>query len=311
MAEELKKTKMNTFEENPEFEHQLLTTDNCELFVEKAKECLLLRQFKRCHKMCLAGISVAKTQSDEARAEETVERLCVVCIQALAELDQWQDVLPMIQNVYGGVETCPATVIQLCILMHVKVKEFSQCHAVASIWLRSENNSRKTGYDRVATLFVIKVMIPRGQFQLIPPFLNNNTHLKQDSISAILKECESVHTRLETEIEKSEKCVKTELSSQTDSDQPDSITEETDQTDQDSMSVLQYVKYFGCMIASKLAYPSISMLLKIAAASVAMAMFLKISLDGDLLSRLGQATLLWENAIQILKTVFSPYRPGR
>ncbi|WAR21656.1 hypothetical protein MAR_015630 [Mya arenaria] len=131
MAEELKKTKMNTFEENPE-------------------------------------------------AEETVERLCVVCIQALAELDQWQDVLPMIQNVYG-----------------------------------------------------------------------------------------------------------------------------------DSMSVLQYVKYFGCMIASKLAYPSISMLLKIAAASVAMAMFLKISLDGDLLSRLGQATLLWENAIQILKTVFSPYRPGR
>ncbi|KAH3730558.1 hypothetical protein DPMN_056548 [Dreissena polymorpha] len=47
------------------------------------------------------------------RVQVTIERLCVVCIQALAEMDCWQEVLPMVLNVYESVEKCPVTVIQL------------------------------------------------------------------------------------------------------------------------------------------------------------------------------------------------------
>ena len=46
-------------------------------------------------------------------AQETIESLCLLCIQAFAELNSWQDVLPYIQNVYSGIEGCPSAVIRL------------------------------------------------------------------------------------------------------------------------------------------------------------------------------------------------------
>ena len=47
------------------------------------------------------------------RAQDCIERLCVLCIQALAEMNKWQDVLPLIQDVYNSIELCPCIVIQL------------------------------------------------------------------------------------------------------------------------------------------------------------------------------------------------------
>ena len=46
-------------------------------------------------------------------AQETIESLCLLCIQAFAELNSWQDVLPYVQNVYSGIEGCPSAVIRL------------------------------------------------------------------------------------------------------------------------------------------------------------------------------------------------------
>ena len=46
-------------------------------------------------------------------AAETVECLCIVAIQAYAELNRWQEVLPFITQLYSGIEDCPAKIVQL------------------------------------------------------------------------------------------------------------------------------------------------------------------------------------------------------
>ena len=50
-------------------------------------------------------------------------------------------------------------VLFFSVLLHIKVEEFSQCHALASVWLRWEDNSTKPGYSAVASLYVMKAMM--------------------------------------------------------------------------------------------------------------------------------------------------------
>ncbi|KAH3787627.1 peroxisome assembly protein 26-like [Dreissena polymorpha] len=292
-------------------------TDDFESTVDLAKEYLLLRKFKCCHELCLSVISKAKHRGDEKRVQVTIERLCVVCIQALAEMDCWQEVLPMVLNVYESVEKCPVTVIQLCILLHAKVQEFSQCNALASVWLRCEDNSLRPGYERVAALYAIKVMLPRGQIVLLPQFLNACTHLSDSAKSSLVDDCEKIYTdQLKHDSEANEhsssgeniKSLKAEYSNVEDVDEtsnhPDDITSS-------DLSVFSHIKYYGCLLVSKLSFPSLVSLTKVAAACATLAVILKICMDGDYFSRLDHVRELWKAAVQLLKTVFSPYRPGR
>lgn len=79
------------------------------------------------------------------------------------------------------------------ILLHDRVKQYSQCHALASIWLRSKDNSTKTDYSKVASIYVVKIMIPRGQYLLISQFLDSCTHLDEESKCRLLRHCEQIH----------------------------------------------------------------------------------------------------------------------
>jgi len=42
-----------------------------------------------------------------------MEALVALAIQAYAELNRWQEVLPFVTQVYNGLEDCPAFVAQL------------------------------------------------------------------------------------------------------------------------------------------------------------------------------------------------------
>lgn len=79
------------------------------------------------------------------------------------------------------------------ILLHDRVKQYSQCHALASIWLRCKDNSTKTDYSKVASLYVVKIMIPRNQYLLISQFLDSCTHLDEESKHRLLRHCEQIH----------------------------------------------------------------------------------------------------------------------
>lgn len=44
---------------------------------------------------------------------EFTEQLCVLAVQAHAERNTWQEVLPFVQKVYGDIEHSPAAIVQL------------------------------------------------------------------------------------------------------------------------------------------------------------------------------------------------------
>lgn len=84
------------------------------------------------------------------------------------------------------------------LLLHAKVKEYTQCHALASLWLRCEDNSYKSGYDRVVCLYIAHVMLPKGQLSLVPQFLNSCTYLKEQVKKLIfLKSEELVKSKID------------------------------------------------------------------------------------------------------------------
>ncbi len=47
------------------------------------------------------------------RCEHVVNSLCMVAVQAYAELDRWQEVLPFVTQLYNGIEDCPVQVVRL------------------------------------------------------------------------------------------------------------------------------------------------------------------------------------------------------
>ena len=47
------------------------------------------------------------------RTDAEIESLCVVAVQAYAESDRWQEVLPFVTQLYNGIEDCPARIVQL------------------------------------------------------------------------------------------------------------------------------------------------------------------------------------------------------
>ncbi|CAC5407872.1 CNBP [Mytilus coruscus] len=144
--------------------------------IESAKQCLdlarerlLFKHFDDCIKTCERGIVKAKLEYNGS--PDIVEALCIVGIQAYAELNHWQQVLPYVQNVYTSIEECPFRVVQLCVLLHAKVEEYSQCYAIASIWLKDVKNQNDPDYLTLVELYILNVLVPRQQYNLIEPFV--------------------------------------------------------------------------------------------------------------------------------------------
>jgi len=69
MADTLPNSTEKNKEENDSFPSSHRLFSDADAYIEKAKECLLLRQFKLCHKMCMSGVNLAKTQAEEERLE--------------------------------------------------------------------------------------------------------------------------------------------------------------------------------------------------------------------------------------------------
>ncbi|XP_060084368.1 peroxisome assembly protein 26-like [Ylistrum balloti] len=117
----------------------VLSADQC---IEKATEKLLFKDFNECIRLCEAGITEAQMQPDTVShsVQIKLEALCILAVQAYAELNQWQQVMPFVQQVFGSVEDCPYKVMHLCILLHSKIKEYTQCYALSSVWLKHPGN---------------------------------------------------------------------------------------------------------------------------------------------------------------------------
>lgn len=88
--------------------------------------------------------------------------LCVVGIQALAEMDRWQEVLSWVLQYYQVPEKLPPKVLELCILLYSKMQEPRAVLDVVGAWLQDPANQDLPEYGALAEFHVQRVLLPLG-----------------------------------------------------------------------------------------------------------------------------------------------------
>ncbi|XP_005040421.1 PREDICTED: peroxisome assembly protein 26 [Ficedula albicollis] len=91
--------------------------------------------------------------------------LCVVGIQALAEMNRWREVLSWVLQYYHEPEHLPPKVLELCILLYSKVGEPQVMLEVGSSWLRAQANQRLPELGPLLELYLARVLLPLGRFE--------------------------------------------------------------------------------------------------------------------------------------------------
>ncbi|NXY63307.1 PEX26 protein, partial [Callaeas wilsoni] len=107
------------------------------------------------HERCLFLTSFAEVKCS----------LCVVGIQALAEMNRWREVLSWVLQYYQVPEHLPPKVLELCILLYSKVREPQVMLEVGSSWLREHANQSLPEYGALLELYLAQVLLPLGRFE--------------------------------------------------------------------------------------------------------------------------------------------------
>ncbi|XP_037703001.1 peroxisome assembly protein 26 [Choloepus didactylus] len=89
--------------------------------------------------------------------------LCVVGLQALAEMDRWREVLSWVLQYYQVPEKLPPKVLELCVLLYSKMQEPGAVLDVVSAWLRDPDNQGLPEYRALADLHLQRVLLPLGR----------------------------------------------------------------------------------------------------------------------------------------------------
>nr|XP_056702573.1 peroxisome assembly protein 26 [Euleptes europaea] len=117
----------------------------------------------RCEKGCQSLLGDLENE-DSGSSEELRCSLCIVGIQALAEMNRWREVLPWVLQYYQVPAHLPPKVLELCILLHSKVKEPLVMLDVGSNWLRASANQHMPTYGLLVQLYLFHVLLPLGRF---------------------------------------------------------------------------------------------------------------------------------------------------
>ncbi|XP_005988709.1 peroxisome assembly protein 26 isoform X1 [Latimeria chalumnae] len=136
--------------------------------LDRAADLLAVqRDFAAAVETCEQGISCVDSSNDNEenyRCSEVKVCLCVIGIQALAELNRWQEVLSWVLRYFQVPAKMPAKIIQLCILLHSKVEEPQAMLAVGREWLTDLANQSLPTYSTVAELHLLHILLPLGLF---------------------------------------------------------------------------------------------------------------------------------------------------
>ncbi|XP_010737225.3 peroxisome assembly protein 26 [Larimichthys crocea] len=133
--------------------------------LDSAAELMMVHtDFQAAFETCERGLhSLANTeQEDSNRCAEFKAGFCILGVQALAELNQWQGVLSWVLQQYEQQERIPAKIMQMCILLYSKVGEPAVMQDAARVWLHCPSNGGVTGFATVAELYLLHVLVPLG-----------------------------------------------------------------------------------------------------------------------------------------------------
>lgn len=89
--------------------------------------------------------------------------LCVVGIQALAEMDRWREALSWVLQYYQNPEKLPPKVLELCILLYSKMKDPGAMLDAAGAWLRDPDNQGRPEYASLVKLHLFRLLLPLGR----------------------------------------------------------------------------------------------------------------------------------------------------
>ncbi|GAB1291235.1 Peroxisome assembly protein 26 [Apodemus speciosus] len=84
--------------------------------------------------------------------------LCVVGIQALAEMDRWREALSWVLQYYQNPEKLPPKVLELC-----KMKDPGAMLDAAGAWLGDPDNQGRPEYASLAKLHLFRLLLPLGR----------------------------------------------------------------------------------------------------------------------------------------------------
>ncbi|KAL0962960.1 hypothetical protein UPYG_G00347720 [Umbra pygmaea] len=133
--------------------------------LDSAAELLMVRRdFQSAFDTCERGLeSLCNAEQEDNRYGELKVALCVVGLQALAELNQWHGVLAWILQHFQSLEKIPAKIMQLCILLYTKVGEPAMMQEAGNVWLHCPSNQRLSGFGTVAELYLLHILVALGQ----------------------------------------------------------------------------------------------------------------------------------------------------
>ncbi|XP_056133425.1 peroxisome assembly protein 26 [Lampris incognitus] len=131
-----------------------------------ADQLMIHKDFQAAFDTCDKALAhLATVENEDSRYGEFKAGLCLLGIQALAELNQWRGVLVWILQHYECQDKIPAKIMQMCILLYTKVSEQALMHETARCWLHCPSNSRVVGFGTVAELYLLHVLLPLGHVE--------------------------------------------------------------------------------------------------------------------------------------------------
>ncbi|XP_062850757.1 peroxisome assembly protein 26 [Trichomycterus rosablanca] len=132
--------------------------------LDTAIEHLIRNDFHPAFDTCEKGLELLASSDgqEDIRHGEIKASLCIVGIQALAEQNQWCDVLTWAIRHYGEIEQIPAKIMQMCIILYTKVAEQAAVQELVRTWLHCSVNANLSGYSSVAELYLLHILLPLG-----------------------------------------------------------------------------------------------------------------------------------------------------
>ncbi|KAK6175508.1 hypothetical protein SNE40_013960 [Patella caerulea] len=245
--------------------------------------------------------SLVENRDCESKLRGLVNSAVVLSIQAYAELNQWNDVIPFIRRVYDDVENCPPKVIHMCLLLYAKVKEYIQCHALAKIWLQCPKNYKLSEYKDVAEVYVTKILMTTHRYDMIPKVINSCDGLTCREKEAMLdnfKKSEKIETSAQTRL------------MSTDHSESHQLNEEnSDSVNSTEDDLITYGSALLKKLLQTLSRERIKKIWKvILMTAVAIFAFLHTQY-GDFTTNLNRAMVVWEGVLKVFRSMFGYDQP--
>ncbi|XP_063785351.1 peroxisome assembly protein 26 isoform X2 [Pseudophryne corroboree] len=170
--------------------------------LDAAADLLVLdRNFAGALELCERGLQILAAEPGDTRDKQVKDSLCVIGIQALAEMDRWREVLPWLVQYYRTPQDMPHNIMEMCLLLYSRVRQSHVMLELSRDWLKEHGHWRPPGYGRVAELHLHRVLLPLGHLSEAEALAQDPLVFSEQQQLAALTAVREERRRLEQEEE--------------------------------------------------------------------------------------------------------------